>query len=112
VTPQRVQALRTEGLQDTMNRPGLLNRLLMGAVGWAERLNLRYARLGNPPVYDNAAFPWAAEVERDWRSIRAELDSVLIRRDELPGFHEIARRRALHQHGPRLEDLSDLRLWA
>ena len=90
MTTQRGQALRTEGLQDTMNRPGLLNRLLMGAVGWAERLNLRRAKLGNPPVYDNTVFPWAAEIERDWHVIRAELDRVLTRRDELPGFHEIA----------------------
>lgn len=90
MTTQRGQALKTEGLQDTMNRPGLLNRLLMGAVGWAERLNLRWAKLGNPPVYDNTVFPWAAAIERDWPSIRAELDGVLTRRDELPGFHEIA----------------------
>ena len=84
------QALHTEGLQDTMSRPGLLNRALMALVARAERLNLRFARLGNPPVYDNGAFPWAAQLEREWRLIRAELDRVLTRKDELPGFHEIS----------------------
>nr|WP_246206432.1 aspartyl/asparaginyl beta-hydroxylase domain-containing protein [Propylenella binzhouense] len=71
-------------------RPGLLNRVVMGLVHWAEGLNLRYSKVGNPPVYDNATFPWVAEVEREWHLIRRELDQVLVRKDELPGFHEIA----------------------
>jgi hypothetical protein len=33
-------------------------------VAWVEQLNLAHAKLGNPPVYDNAAFPWP------WRSSR------------------------------------------
>jgi beta-hydroxylase len=84
------QAQRTAGLEDTMRRPGIVSRALMAFVAWAERLNLRYAKLGNPPVYDVAAFPWSAELEREWRAIRAELDRLLARKDELPGFHEIA----------------------
>ena len=35
-------------------------------------------------------FPWTKTIERDWRAIRAELDRVLTRKDELPGFHELA----------------------
>jgi len=84
------QSLRTEGLADTMSRPGLINRALMACVAAAERLNLRCARLGNPPVYETNLFPWAADVEAEWRAISAELDRLLTRRDELPGFHEIA----------------------
>lgn len=84
------QVQNTEGLRDTMRRPGLLHRALMALVASAERLNLTHARLGNPPVYDNAVFPWAAEIEHEWRLIRAELDRLLTRKDELPGFHEIA----------------------
>src|SRR4051812_17695556 len=80
------QVQKTEGLADTMSRPGLVNRALMRFVAWAEGLNLRCAKLGNPPVYDNAAFPWAAGIEREWHLIRAELDQVLRRKDELPGF--------------------------
>jgi beta-hydroxylase len=64
--------------------------MLMAVVAWAERLNLDYARLGNPPVYDGDAFPWAGEIEREWPLIRAELDRLLKRKNELPGFHEIA----------------------
>jgi beta-hydroxylase len=62
----------------------------MGIIRNAERLNLRHSKVGNPAVYDNALFPWAAEIESEWRKIRAELENVLIRKDELPDFHEIA----------------------
>jgi beta-hydroxylase len=65
--------------------------MLTGMIAWAERLNLQYSKVGNLPVYDSATFPWAADVEKEWRLIRGELDKVLTRRDELPGFHEIAR---------------------
>lgn len=85
------QAPRTDDLEDTMARPGRLFRFGRALVRSAERLNTRCARLGSLPVYDNASFPWAAEVEGEWRAIRAELDSILTRREELPGFHEIAR---------------------
>jgi ornithine lipid ester-linked acyl 2-hydroxylase len=58
---------------------------------WVERQNLKYSKVGNPPVFDNAVFPWAAEIEREWQAIRAELDRLLVRKNELPGFHEIAK---------------------
>src|SRR5690606_37160905 len=48
------------------------------------------SKVGKPYVYDNTVFPWAAEVERGWPAIRAELDRVLTRKDALPGFHEIS----------------------
>ena len=84
------QVQRTQGVADTLNRPGFLNRALMGFVAWAERLNLRCSKVGNPPVYDNRTFPWAAEIEAEWPLIRAELERVLTRKEELPAFHEIA----------------------
>ena len=86
--PRQVQ--KTEGLRATMDRPGFSYRLGRAVTGWVERTNLKYSRVGNPPVYDNIVFPWAAEVESEWHLIRAELDRLLTRKDELPGFHEIA----------------------
>jgi aspartyl/asparaginyl beta-hydroxylase (cupin superfamily) len=44
---------------------------------------------GDPPIYDSATFPWAAEVEVGWKNVRAELDSVMQYRDQIPSFHEI-----------------------
>ena len=73
-----------------MARPGVVSRFLMLVVAFAERLNLRYARLGNPVFYDNAAFPWAAGVEREWRAIGGELDRLLARKDELPNVQDLA----------------------
>ena len=62
----------------------------MGVVAWVERLNLKYSKVGNPPIYDKAVFPWIREIEREWRLVRGELDRVLTHKDDLPGFHELA----------------------
>src|SRR5919108_9171 len=83
------QTFGTDGIAPLV-RPSLVTRAFMRIVAFAERLNLAYSRVGNPCVYDNAVFPWAAEIEREWTTIRAELDRVLLRKDDLPGFHEIA----------------------
>src|SRR5882762_3415840 len=83
-----VQTFGTEGVKP-MARPSAVARFFMTVVASAERLNLKFATLGNPPVYDNAAFPWTKDIEREWRAIRAELDHVLLRREELPSFQDI-----------------------
>ncbi|MFC0217798.1 aspartyl/asparaginyl beta-hydroxylase domain-containing protein [Pseudochelatococcus lubricantis] len=83
------QQFGTEGIAP-MTRPSRITRVLMGIVAWAERLNLRYSRVGNPPVYDNATFPWVADIEREWHLIRHELDAVLERQSELPSFQDIS----------------------
>jgi aspartyl/asparaginyl beta-hydroxylase (cupin superfamily) len=84
-----VQSFNTAGIKP-MNRPGLATRAFMAVVAFVERLNLKYSKVGNPPIYDNAVFPWTKAIEREWRAIRAELDRVLTRKDDLPGFHEIS----------------------
>ncbi len=84
------QKLKTEGLEDTMSRPGLAARMVQRLVDGAEGLNLKYSTVGNPPVFDKDVFPWAREVEAEWELIRAELDQLLVRKGDLPAFHEIA----------------------
>ena len=64
--------------------------MFMRVVAFVEQLNFKYSKVGNPPIYDNAVFPWTTAIEREWRAIRAELDRVLARKDDLPGFHELA----------------------
>jgi aspartyl/asparaginyl beta-hydroxylase (cupin superfamily) len=83
------QAHKTEGIPQTQ-RAGFSIQILLAILRYAERLNLTYAVLGNPSVYDNSCFPWAARVEENWKAIRGELEAVLMRKDELPDFHEIA----------------------
>lgn len=79
----------TDGIRP-MDRPSRITRFFMGIVSRAERLNRKYAKFGNPTVYDNATFPWAAEIEKEWPAIREELDQILRRKDELPSFHDIS----------------------
>lgn len=83
------QRFGTEGLAP-MTRPSRTVRLLMRLVAWVERMNLRYSKVPNRPVHDNATFPWIDELERASPLIRAELDRVLDRQAELPGFHELS----------------------
>ncbi len=56
----------------------------------------------NAPFPDRALFPWIDELEREWRTIRSELDRVLERRADLPGFHDIV---------PEVGTISDDRGW-
>lgn len=83
------QTFGTDGIAP-MARPSATTRFFMRIVAWAERFNLRHAIHGNPPVYDNATFPWAAEIEAAAPAIRAELDRVMDRKDELPDFQDIS----------------------
>ena len=82
------QSWKTEGLAG-MERTGALARLFMALVRFVERLNLRYATHGNPSLYRTDVFPWAKAIESDWRLIRAELDRVLERKNELPNVQDI-----------------------
>jgi beta-hydroxylase len=49
----------------------------------------RFAPHGDRAFFDPGAFPWLANLERDWRVVRAELDAVLAERDRVSAFHEI-----------------------
>lgn len=83
------QAFATEGIRP-LERPSAGVRLLMRFVAWVERHNLRYARLPNLQVYDNAAFPWTTKLEAAAPAIRQELDALLLRRAELPSISDIS----------------------
>jgi len=71
-------------------RPTLLLKAFGRLLDLSERLNVRFSKFGNPPVYDPNLFPWSTELERNWRRIRGELDAILPRRDELPNFQDIS----------------------
>jgi len=73
-----------------LERPSLVTRFFMRIVASVERINLSLSKVGNPPIYDTAIFPWIRAIESEWRQIRTELDRVLTRKEELPGFHELA----------------------
>jgi ornithine lipid ester-linked acyl 2-hydroxylase len=85
-TPRQEWA--TEGIVP-LARPNLSTRLFMRVVTLAERLNLKYAKLGNKCTFSTDSFAWATELESEWRTIRRELDFVLLRKDELPNVQDI-----------------------
>jgi ornithine lipid ester-linked acyl 2-hydroxylase len=66
-----------------------VRRRLLSMKDWLEERVARVSVHGDPPVYDPALFPWAAELEAGWRLIRAELDAVLPYRDQMPSFQDI-----------------------
>jgi ornithine lipid ester-linked acyl 2-hydroxylase len=84
-----IQRFGTRGIKP-MTRPSRVTRSLMVFIAWVEWLNLACSKVGNPPIYDKAVFPWVREVEREWCAIRVELDRVLSRKEDLPGCHEIS----------------------
>src|ERR1044072_5907549 len=84
----RTQHLATEGIAP-MARVGIFARIFMSLVYLSERLSLRSPTRGSPLVYDNALFPWAADIERNWKRVRSQLDRILVRRSELPNVQDI-----------------------
>lgn len=58
-------------------------------INMVENFNVKFAKYGNPPIYDNSTFPWVKEIEDNWEVIRDEINQVMERREDLPSFHEI-----------------------
>lgn len=77
---------RTERIHRTLEEK---RRPVERLARWAKRLNATHSKVADISVFDNRDFPWVAEVEREWRLIRAELDRVLQRQAELPAFHDV-----------------------
>ncbi|HEV8185372.1 MAG TPA: aspartyl/asparaginyl beta-hydroxylase domain-containing protein, partial [Chthoniobacterales bacterium] len=50
----------------------------------------RASAIGDHAFFSPAQFPWAKEIEKNWRTIRDELDVVLTRREDLPNFQDIS----------------------
>jgi beta-hydroxylase len=55
-----------------------------------ERWVLRSSLVPTTPFLDPKVFDWVARLEAGWMDIRAELDAVLERRDDLPNFQDIS----------------------
>jgi len=64
-------------------------RLGLAAQDALENFVAKVSVNGDPHIYETKSFPWAAELEADWRKIRAELDQVMVYRDQMPSFQDI-----------------------
>jgi aspartyl/asparaginyl beta-hydroxylase (cupin superfamily) len=50
-----------------------------------------FYRDGDKTFFDPDEFPWVAEIESEWKSIRKELDVLMVRREEIPNFQDVSR---------------------
>lgn len=62
-------------------------RLLAPIERWVGRRSL----VGDEPFLPVQRFPWVAEVERNWETIRSEAQGLLADREALPSFQEISK---------------------
>jgi beta-hydroxylase len=92
-----------------LERPTLVTRFFMRIVGCVEHLNLALSAVGNPPIYDKTIFPWTRSIESEWRTIRAELQTLAKR--GIAGLPRACRRRIGGQQRPQVEELRTDRLW-
>lgn len=50
----------------------------------------RHSLAETTPFLPGRNFPFVAELEANWHTIRSELDTVLSHKDEIPSFHELS----------------------
>ncbi|MEZ5839963.1 MAG: aspartyl/asparaginyl beta-hydroxylase domain-containing protein [Hyphomicrobiales bacterium] len=51
---------------------------------------VRWSKVPNKPFFEVEEFPFAAEIERQFPAIRAELDALLAYREHLPNFQDLS----------------------
>lgn len=61
-----------------------------------------FSKVPNDPVLDAALFPFAAELQENWRVVRAELEPLLCEREQIPPLSDIS---------PDHESIADKRMW-
>ncbi len=69
-----------------------MKKLLPAVVQKLESLVPEYSLVGDSIFFTKDQFPWANELEANWKVIRAELDQVLQHTDALPNFQDISPR--------------------
>lgn len=47
-----------------------------------------FYRDGHRTFFEPEEFPWVAGVESEWKTIRKELDALMVRREEIPNFQD------------------------
>jgi aspartyl/asparaginyl beta-hydroxylase (cupin superfamily) len=57
-----------------------------------------FYRDGDKTFFDTKDFPWVVDIEAEWKTIRKELDSLMVHREEIPNFQDVSKaQRALTQ---------------
>lgn len=71
-------------------KPSLYSRIVFRFIDWLHHRIAQASLVGDRPIFDNNLFPWVRDLEAQAPAIRAELDSLLAERQNLPSFHEIS----------------------
>jgi ornithine lipid ester-linked acyl 2-hydroxylase len=74
-------------------RPFPIQELLEGghrALNAYNRAVARWSVHGSRALFEPRDFPWVAAVEAEWRAVRAELDAVLARPEQIPQFADVS----------------------
>jgi ornithine lipid ester-linked acyl 2-hydroxylase len=50
-----------------------------------------FYRDGDKTFFEPEAFPWVAGIEAEWRTIRKELDGLMMRLGEIPNFQDVSK---------------------
>ncbi len=66
-----------------------LGRAALKLQDWLEAAVAAASVHVDTPIYNNAQFSWLKDIEAGWQDVRAELDEVMVFRDQMPSFHEI-----------------------
>jgi ornithine lipid ester-linked acyl 2-hydroxylase len=51
---------------------------------------MMFFRDGHKTFFDPGEFLWVAPVEEEWKVVRRELESLLVRREEIPNFQDLS----------------------
>jgi aspartyl/asparaginyl beta-hydroxylase (cupin superfamily) len=60
---------------------------LLRAIG---KFQSKHSLVGTRPFLDNSEFPWVAELEGQWLTIREELNGVMQNLEDVPAFHQLS----------------------
>jgi aspartyl/asparaginyl beta-hydroxylase (cupin superfamily) len=50
-----------------------------------------FYRDGDKTFFEPEAFPWVAGIEAEWKTIRKDLDALMVRREEIPNFQDVSK---------------------
>ncbi len=85
-----IAAVDLRSRKHTLNLPtSAIGRAALSAQNVLEAFVARESVLPDTPIYNPADFAWLADVESEWLAVRAELDQVMVHREQMPSFHEI-----------------------
>jgi beta-hydroxylase len=73
---------------------GVANRVRMAIVDQLEVWAAQQSLIGDSVFFSKEQFPWANDLEANWKTIRQELDQVMQDVDILPNFQDISLRQS------------------